>query len=87
MTDKRLKELAAAFRMLSHHQVLEQPPSLEEVSELAQSVIDLTLAVSLFRERLETWGEWDEGCFYYNKVAASELQEALHLANKLLGRP
>lgn len=27
--------------------------------------------------RLEAYGEWDEGCFYYKKMSASELEDPM----------
>jgi ParB-like chromosome segregation protein Spo0J len=36
----------------------------------------------LFLERMEKYGNWDEGCFYYNERSASELQEPILLARE-----
>lgn len=33
---------------------------------------------------LEIHGNWDDGCFYYNKVSASELQTPIHCAKEAL---
>lgn len=45
---------------------------------------DIRTALQLLVDRIEKNGEWDDGCFYYNKHSASELQEPLRLAKLAL---
>jgi hypothetical protein len=40
----------------------------------------LLQACRAFMDRMNKWGTWDEGCFYYGGVAASELVEPMKLA-------
>lgn len=37
-----------------------------------------------FMDRMNRFGEWDDGCFYYNKTSASELQFPIQEAQDLL---
>lgn len=41
-------------------------------------------ALEVFRSRIEANGEWDDGCFYYRRTSASELEEPLRLAREVL---
>lgn len=38
---------------------------------------ELAAALSLFIEKMDRFGEWDEGCYYYQGHSATELQEAI----------
>lgn len=42
--------------------------------------------LKMFVERITANGEWDDGCFYYRRTSASELQEPLRLARDLLAQ-
>ncbi len=44
----------------------------------------LEFALQMFLDRMVKFGEWDDGCFYYNRTSASELQEPIELAEGLL---
>ena len=41
-------------------------------------------ALQLFLAMMDKFGEWDEGCFYYCKTAAPELERPIQLARKAL---
>jgi hypothetical protein len=43
--------------------------------------------LKMFVERITANGEWDDGCFYYRRTSASELQEPILLARDLLAQP
>ena len=40
--------------------------------------------VSELMDRMNRFGDWDDGCFYYNRVSASELQGTIEKAQKIL---
>lgn len=40
-----------------------------------------------FMDRMNKWGEWDDGVFYYNKHAATELHELIRQSKAFLSRP
>jgi hypothetical protein len=42
--------------------------------------------LKLFVERIESNGEWDDGCFYYGGRSASELQEPLLQAREIIAK-
>ncbi len=44
---------------------------------MESAVILLENALSLCVNRLEQFGEWDEGCFYYNLRTAPELEDPI----------
>ena len=41
-------------------------------------------ALEMFLDNMDKFGEWDEGCFYYNRTAAPELERPIQLARKAL---
>lgn len=45
---------------------------------------DLYAALEAFVERMQSHGDWDDGCFYYGGKSASELQEPIRLARAAL---
>ncbi|MBN2591615.1 MAG: hypothetical protein JXA96_17245 [Sedimentisphaerales bacterium] len=58
---------------------------------LAQSIVHdhntyqgLVDALEMIQNRLLANGEWDDGCFYYHKSSASELEEPLNLIEQAL---
>jgi hypothetical protein len=40
--------------------------------------------IRMFLDRMDRFGNWDEGCFYYNRYAASELQEPIDKGRAVL---
>lgn len=42
--------------------------------------------IGMFIERIDRYGEWDDGCFYYRGTSASELQEPLQKGRAALAR-
>jgi hypothetical protein len=45
-----------------------------EVGKWAADVIEASLQL---RDSLDKYGSWDDGCFYYNKHAAPEMENFL----------
>jgi hypothetical protein len=43
-------------------------------------------ALKLFMERMSRFGDWDDGCFYYNRTSASELEEPIKAARAALAK-
>lgn len=41
-------------------------------------------ALQLFLATMDKYGNWDEGCFYYSKTAAPELERPIQLARKAM---
>lgn len=52
------------------------------LSDLAEVVEGL----KWFINSMERFGEWDDGCFYYNQRAAPELQSHIQEAQRLLAQ-
>ena len=50
---------------------------------LGQS-LNLLEVVQEFMDRMRKYGNWDDGCFYYNKTSASELQGPIEKAQEIL---
>jgi len=48
-------------------------------AQLIAAAPKLLDACEMIKNRLLTYGEWDDGCFYYAGHSASELQEPLRL--------
>lgn len=46
----------------------------------------LVEALKSFMVRMERCGEYDDGCFYYARTAASELEEPMRLAKAALAK-
>lgn len=44
----------------------------------------LEFTLKMFLDRMDRFGYWDDGCFYYNRRSCSELQEPIKLAEGLL---
>lgn len=38
----------------------------------------------LFLDRMDKFGQWEDGCFHYNRTCASELQEVIAMAKQAL---
>ena len=45
---------------------------------------DLVAALEAFQNRMDTFGSWEDGCFYYNGRSASELQQPIEQARAVL---
>ena len=45
---------------------------------------DIFRALEFVIEQLDRFGEWDDGCYYYNKVSAPELQRPIEYAHKVI---
>jgi hypothetical protein len=43
-------------------------------------------ALVLFLNAMDTYGNWDDGCFYYAERSASELQRPIELARAALSK-
>lgn len=56
------------------------PDELHQLYVLAQQIKHEHKIVEIFRDRMARFGNWDDGVFYYNGVAATELHEPLLLA-------
>jgi len=41
-------------------------------------------ALRLFVDRMDHYGNWEDGCFYYSRVSASELQKPIEKARAIL---
>jgi hypothetical protein len=58
----------------------------EAISEKAEArVEELEALCREIRAALEKGGEWDEGCFYYQRWACPELQGPLRRLDEMLG--
>ena len=53
-------------------------------ADLLGQSLALLEVVEEFVDRMNRFGEWDDGCFYYNKTSASELQSPIEKARKIL---
>lgn len=59
--------------------------SLEKTArEERARVWELEEAVQGFLTRMNKWGKWDDGCFYYAQKAAPELQGPIRHAQRAL---
>lgn len=54
----------------------ESRPAMDN-ARLWSAAPDLLEALKMFVQRMAMHGEWDDGCFYYSKKSASELQEPI----------
>lgn len=55
-------------------------------AELEAENTKLKTAVALFMEAMNSFGEWDDGHFYYNSRSAPELQAPIDYALKIYKR-
>lgn len=58
----------------------------EELKRERALKADLLEAMTLFLSRMDRFGNWDDGCFYYEGRAASELQEPITLARTAIAK-
>lgn len=70
-----LKELTLAFAECARER--------QELSALNAELLSL---VYDFMHRMESFGNWDDGCFYYNGAAASELQRPIEIAQEVIAK-
>ena len=52
----------------------------QEISRLRE---DSKKFADIVLDRMNTFGNWEDGCFYYNRTCASELQEVIDIAKTL----
>jgi len=65
---------------------MKQRPAYKNIDDAQRDrVQNLIKALRLFLDRMDRYGQWDEGCFYYNGRACSELQEPIKKASEALG--
>ena len=55
----------------------------QQAKEVARLRGDGKKFVATFLERMNKYGQWEDGCFYYNRTCASELQEVIAMAKNL----
>ena len=60
--------------------------SMEEITGLQQQRDDLLAACEITKKRLLIHGEWDDGCFYYAGISATELEEPLKLIKAAIAK-
>lgn len=72
----RLVDIANAAHIVKC--VNERPALIAERDRLRE-------IVAMFFDRVSRHGDWDDGCFYYNRTSAPELQEPLRRARAALG--
>lgn len=53
-------------------------------ARLIAAAPELLEALEHFLGRMELSGNWDDGCFYYSRMAAPELQEVILKARKVV---
>ena len=53
-------------------------------ADLLGKSLNLLEIVKEFMDRMNKFGDWDDGCFYYNKTTASELQGPIEKAQEIL---
>ena len=74
ITDKRLSQLAFDPRMCNIS---------KEVQEALRELVDSRAVIRGFMHCMHKWGMWEDGCFYYNGVSASELQQTMNMASSI----
>ena len=57
---------------------------LNQAKEIARLREQGKKLASTFLDRMNTYGRWEDGCFYYNRTCASELQEVIAMAKQAL---
>jgi hypothetical protein len=70
---RRVKDMEAAIQRQD-----------SEIITLRELNAELLSVVNLFMDRMLRFGDEDEGCFYYSKKAASELQEPINKARLVI---
>lgn len=57
-----------------------------ELDQSRAAVAELIEAANMMRTTLQMHGEWDDGCFYYGGMAASELQGPISSLSAAISR-
>jgi hypothetical protein len=57
---------------------------MSDEPKLISALQCLATALQMFQDRMAIYGDWDDGCFYYNNHAANELQEPIRLSQAAL---
>jgi hypothetical protein len=65
------KQKAYAKKQWENAKLVQVAPTLKEIAEE-------------FLDKMMRFGDWDDGCFYYNKVSASELQGLIEKAVRIM---
>lgn len=65
------KQRAYAKKQGEYALLIQAAPSLKEIAEE-------------FLDRMRRFGDWDDGCFYYNKVSTPELEGLIEKAREVL---
>lgn len=74
---------------LAHTVGLQEPNDTANADYIVQAVNrhhQLVEALEGFISAMENYGDWDEGCFYYSKTAAPELEQPIQAARKALSQ-
>ena len=58
--------------------------AVNEAAAKDKRIAELEAIARMFFDRLEKNGNWEDGCFYYHSISASELQEPMALASAAL---
>lgn len=86
--DEYARKLAADVlnkQPADHSRLYEELTTLtQQLAAREGQVKELKEALQSFLYCMNRWGEFDDGCFYYNRVAAPELTERIALAQRAL---
>ena len=56
---------------------------ITECQKQAKEIARLRKFAATFLDRMNKFGQWEDGCFYYNRTCASELKEVIDMAKTL----
>jgi hypothetical protein len=74
----------AALHTLEAWDIAQRMKAEQQAKEIARLREHGKQFAASFLERMNKYGQWEDGCFYYNRTCASELQEVIAMANQAL---
>jgi shikimate kinase len=80
----QLKQTISVYQQAGMEGLMRDYNDHQRIEQQAKEIARLRKFASTFLERMNKYGQWEDGCFYHNRTCASELKEVIDMAKQAL---